>query len=343
MKKKNNNMSSLLGLLIVLVLAVGALIVFVSQMNGDGDVSSPVSDVSTNDISSSDVSDDLSSADENNSIDISDTIEDSSSEPSEIVSNDESSFESKDESEEESKNESKEESTSPEEPIYTYEYKIDITDYLQYIEPSDKNEYLFLVNYENTLSKDYKPTDLIDVVNTRNGWPTQKLRKTAAKALEALFAEMKEEGMLYVNNDSGYRHSVTSAYRSYAQQKENFENKVQRVKNENPGISQEEAEIKAATAVARPGTSEHQTGLCLDMHNMSSAVQSFKDEKAAKWLAENSYKFGFILRYPADKTDITKIMYEPWHFRYVGRYHATRMYELDMCLEEYMEYLEQNS
>ena len=144
--KKNNNMSSLLGLLIVLVLAVGALIVFVSQMNGDGDVSSPVSDVSINDISSSDVSDDLSSADENNSIDISDTIEDSSSEPSEIVSNDESSFESKDESEEESKNESKEESTSPEEPVYTYEYKIDITDYLQYIEPSDKNEYLFLVN-----------------------------------------------------------------------------------------------------------------------------------------------------------------------------------------------------
>lgn len=340
---KKNNMSPILGLLIVLVLTIGALIVFVSQMGGEPEVSAPITDTSANDNSIDETKSDTSDFNETGDIESNEPSDEQSNADQSVESKDESKTESKDESKDESKNESKDESKEPDEPSYTYEYKIDISEYLQYIEPSDRDEYLFLVNYENILSKDYKPTDLIDVVNTRNGWPTQKLRKTAAKALEALFAEMKEEGMLYVNNDSGYKHSVTSAYRSYAQQKENFENKVQRVKNENPGISQEEAEIKAATAVARPGTSEHQTGLCLDMHNMSSAVQSFKDQKAAKWLAENSYKFGYILRYPEDKVDITKIMYEPWHFRYVGRYHATRMYELDMCLEEYMEYLEKNS
>ena len=340
---KKNNMSPILGLLIVLVLTIGALIVFVSQMGGEPEVSAPITDTSANDNSIDETKNDTSDFNETGDIESNEPSDEQSNADQSVESKDESKTESKDESKDESKNESKDESKEPDEPSYTYEYKIDISEYLQYIEPSDRDEYLFLVNYENILSKDYKPTDLIDVVNTRNGWPTQKLRKTAAKALEALFAEMKEEGMLYVNNDSGYKHSVTSAYRSYAQQKENFENKVQRVKNENPGISQEDAEIKAATAVARPGTSEHQTGLCLDMHNMSSAVQSFKDQKAAKWLAENSYKFGYVLRYPEDKVDITKIMYEPWHFRYVGRYHATRMYELDMCLEEYMEYLEKNS
>ena len=97
------------------------------------------------------------------------------------------------------------------------------------------------------------------------------------------------------------------------------------------------AEEKAATIVARPGTSEHQTGLAADMHNMASAEQSFGETEAAKWLAANAYKFGFILRYEEDKQDITKIIYEPWHFRYVGRYHATRIYESGMCFEEYLE------
>lgn len=333
---KKNNMSAFLGLLIVLVLTIGALIVFVSQMSETAETSANVSNNSIDNTSIADSSIDNSDSIENSDTSINSSVNDSSS----VTSNDESSMPSTDESVE-SEDESKDESKEPD--SYTYEYKIDISEFLQYIEPSNRDEYLFLVNYENTLSKDYKPTDLVDVVNTRNGWPTQKLRETAAKALEALFAEAKEDGMLYINNDSGYRLSVTSGYRSYSTQKTNFENKVQRVKNENPGISQEEAEIKAATAVARPGTSEHQTGLCIDMHNMPEAVKTFKNEKAAKWLAENSYRFGFILRYPEDKVDITKIMYEPWHFRYVGRYHATRMYELDMCLEEYMEYLEKNS
>ena len=75
------------------------------------------------------------------------------------------------------------------------------------------------------------------------------------------------------------------------------------------------------------------------MHNIPSADTAFASQEAATWLKNNCYKFGFILRYPEDKTDITGISFEPWHFRYVGRYHATRMHELGLCLEEYWDYL----
>ena len=77
----------------------------------------------------------------------------------------------------------------------------------------------------------------------------------------------------------------------------------------------------------------------MDMHNLPSAEQSFAQKPEAKWLAENCYRFGFILRYPEDKQSITNIIYEPWHFRFVGREAATEMHEKGMCLEEYVEYL----
>ena len=72
------------------------------------------------------------------------------------------------------------------------------------------------------------------------------------------------------------------------------------------------------------------------MHNLASADKLFAKEEAYTWLRENAHKFGFILRFPEDKTDITKIDFEPWHYRYVGRYHATKIYEAGMCLEEYV-------
>ena len=104
-----------------------------------------------------------------------------------------------------------------------------------------------------------------------------------------------------------------------------------------------EAEAKAATVVTYPGSSEHQSGLCVDMHNFRAAgrdmADDFANSDAGKWLQENCYKFGYVLRFEKDKTDITGITYESWHFRYVGRFHATRMHELDMCLEEYCAYL----
>ncbi|MBQ2766381.1 MAG: M15 family metallopeptidase, partial [Clostridia bacterium] len=87
------------------------------------------------------------------------------------------------------------------------------------------------------------------------------------------------------------------------------------------------------------GSSEHQTGLCVDMHNLPAASKDFANEDAYKWLKENCWKFGFILRYPEDKTEITGISFEPWHYRYVGRYHAQRIYQMNMCLEEYIAYI----
>ena len=90
-------------------------------------------------------------------------------------------------------------------------------------------------------------------------------------------------------------------------------------------------------AVMRPaGSCEHQLGLCADLHNLPEADVSVGETEAFKWLRDNCWKFGFILRYPADKVDITGCSYEPWHYRYVGRYHAQKMYNEGLCLEEYL-------
>ncbi len=208
-------------------------------------------------------------------------------------------------------------------------YEIDITDYLQYIEP-ETDEYLFLVNPTHTLASDYVPDDLVDCGITRkDGRATQKLRKCAAKALEALMAEGAKNGVTNV--------TATSAYRSYDYQQYLFNLYCEQ--NQSKFKTREECEKYVLTFSTKPGTSEHQSGLCLDMHNISSAEVTFAQKPEAKWLAENCYRFGFILRYPEDKTEITGITFEPWHFRFVGREYATQMHEKNMCLEEYMEYL----
>ena len=208
------------------------------------------------------------------------------------------------------------------------DYLTDLSAYTKYINPENRDEYLILINVENQLDPAYIPDDLIDVADTRkDGRATQKLREYAAKALEALLIEARANGF----NDI----TVTSAYRSYEYQTTLFNQRVAMY----PNLSNEEARAKAATVVAIPGTSEHQSGLCLDMHNLGAADVSFVNTEQAKWLAENSYKFGYILRFPEDKIEITGISFEPWHFRYVGRYHAAQMYELGLCFEEYMNYL----
>ncbi len=212
---------------------------------------------------------------------------------------------------------------------YSYTFSADLSSYEQYMNPHN-DDYLFLVNVDNKLQENYIPDDLTDVIYTRDdGRNTQQMRLYAEKALEALFIEAQAQGMTYVNPKSGYGLSVMSAYRSYAYQKQLFDQRV-------ASTGSEEA---ASKIVQYPGASEHQSGLCCDMHNLSSADESYESDASAKWLAENSYKFGFILRYPKDKTEITGISFEPWHFRFVGRYHASKMYELGMCLEEYMEYI----
>ncbi len=213
-----------------------------------------------------------------------------------------------------------ESSGETEEPI---DFILDLSSYEEYMNPAQRDEYLILVNTDNPLTREYAPTDLTGSIYTRSDRDTRTLRKYACLALEAF---LKEAGANGINDVT-----VTSAYRSYDYQEQLFNNEVAL-------LGSKEA---AAKNVNPPGSSEHQTGLAVDMHNMSAASREFANTNAAKWLAENAHNFGFILRYPKDKTDITGISFEPWHFRYVGRYHATKMYELDMCLEEYIEYINQ--
>ena len=112
------------------------------------------------------------------------------------------------------------------------------------------------------------------------------------------------------------------------------------------GMTRAEAEKKTEEYTARPKTSEHHTGLAIDIttDEWESAGKglsiSFENTDACKWLKANAHKYGFILRYPKEKESITKIKYEPWHFRYVGVEHATKIYNQGICLEEYIDSLE---
>ncbi len=209
------------------------------------------------------------------------------------------------------------------------DYKIDIAPYLQYIEPENKYEYVFLVNPQNTLDKDYEPDDLTDCGHTRkDGRATQKLRKNAAESLKAFLAEAKEYGFDDI--------TVTSAYRSYSYQDYLFNMYFNRDWATGKYKTKAECEKHTLTYSTKPGTSEHQSGLCLDMHNLPAATDAFGGTEEADWLEENCYRFGFILRYPKDTIDITGIKYEPWHFRYVGREAATEIHKLGITLDEYV-------
>jgi D-alanyl-D-alanine carboxypeptidase len=133
---------------------------------------------------------------------------------------------------------------------------------------------------------------------------------------------------------------VASGYRSKEKQEELFAKKVQRVMD-SQGVSEEEAAVIAARSVAVPGTSEHQLGLAVDIVDTKYWVLDKKQEEmpAQKWLMENSWRFGFILRFPTGKTSVTGIIYEPWHYRYVGEKVATEIYHSGLTLEEYLQQL----
>lgn len=138
---------------------------------------------------------------------------------------------------------------------------------------------------------------------------------------------------------AGLRPLICSSYRSQETQQRLYENKIRRLMRK--GLSREEATAQAGAVVAVPGTSEHQTGLAVDLVDKS--YQHLDDAQAStevqQWLMENSWKYGFVLRYPAEKSDVTGIIYEPWHYRYVGETAAREMRELGLCLEEYIEWL----
>lgn len=211
-------------------------------------------------------------------------------------------------------------------------YSIDMNPYEQYVNPADPMEYVILVDAKHTLEADYEPDDLVRIKDMKPGRPEyySYMRACAEKALEAFL----EEGRKYGINDVG----VSNGYRSYAIQKTLFETYKSEERAKHPDYTEEQIEALVLTYSLRPGTSEHQSGLCVDMHNQKDTDLSFAGTEAALWLEANCYRFGFILRYPKDKEDITTVMFEPWHFRFVGREAATEMHELGMCLEEYCAY-----
>lgn len=183
---------------------------------------------------------------------------------------------------------------------------------------------LLLVNPWTPLPEDFLPGELVPVQND------QAVDARAYPDLQDMLGDMSQAGLSPL---------ICSSYRSQERQQELYDNKVQRVMAE--GASREAAQAEAARWVARPGTSEHQTGLAVDIVSLSNQMLDETQESTPEfqWLAENAWKYGFILRYPSDKSEKTGIAYEPWHFRFVGKEAAEEMYDLGLCLEEYLESL----
>lgn len=146
--------------------------------------------------------------------------------------------------------------------------------------------------------------------------------------------------MLKDGRAEGMNFKIVSAYRTMKKQTNLYNNKIRRLIAE--GKTEEEANELAGTVVAYPGTSEHQLGLAVDI--VDRGYQSLTERQAntdeAKWLKENCWKYGFILRYPLDKTEETGIIFEPWHYRYVGLEAAKEIMEQGICLEEYLDAVE---
>lgn len=191
-----------------------------------------------------------------------------------------------------------------------------------YVMPhQDPTDILILVNKQNRAPA--VPVTLVkpDVTPTRESVAENiYMRPEAASALEALFEGAAEAGLtLY----------ATSGYRSYSTQKAIFDRKAA-----------ERGEQAANRSVAKPGYSEHQTGLAMDIEGETTLgtglTEAFGESPEGIWVAEHCHEYGFIIRYPKDKTNITGYIYEPWHIRYVGVEAATEITELGATFEEYI-------
>lgn len=249
----------------------------------------------------------------------------------------------------------KEQPTVPQNPthyyedaVYVYQAEVDEDVLLTGLD----EEYLRLANKVYILGGSFAPASLSSLTCPTYNGKDVELETRTAYALYEMLKEMRHDGVTDV--------FVTSGYRSYAYQKSLNNYYVQQ---ESKGFSTNaytyfgadyiqknyidkglssltSADVEAVVRSysAAPGTSEHQTGLCLDFitSTMSGLDVTFEDTAAFDWLAENAYKFGFIMRYPKGKEGITGYTYEPWHYRFVGREAATDIYFSGLTLEEYL-------
>ena len=213
--------------------------------------------------------------------------------------------------------------------------------------------YLILANKTNELASTYEPSGLTTL--TCETTYSMKLEGRAAQALYVMLLEMRAAGVSDI--------AVTSAYRSYEYQVNTYNGWVQeemkapisedayRVLGQEYikmnyldkkiySLNLADAHKVAQSYSALPGQSEHQTGLCIDFITSKmngELTEEFETTEAFEWLSKNAYKFGFILRYPKGKENITGYTYEPWHYRFVGREAATDIYVGDMTLEQYLQ------
>ena len=182
--------------------------------------------------------------------------------------------------------------------------------------------YLTLVNFETPIDPDFQPP----LTWIQDG--TQRFDSRAAGALEAMLADMKDQGLSPI---------VCSGYRTRETQEGLYKNQVDFWLGQ--GYDQASAEAEAALLVARPDTSEHQLGLAADIVSAGNQIldEGQGQTPEQQWLLSHCQEYGFILRYPSGKTELTGVSYEPWHYRYVGVEAAGKIMAQGLCLEEYLE------
>lgn len=206
--------------------------------------------------------------------------------------------------------------------ILLFFYDENEDDFYENIKKIEKpNDIIVLVNKNNVLPNNYIPNDL-RLINNRYAYDNKYLREEAAVNFENLSADAS---LL------GYRIIATSAFRDYEYQGKLFNEYAS-----NKGIEY------ALLCSAKPGHSEHQTGLSVDVEGSNKDYDEFEKAIEFNWMKENAHKYGFILRYPKGKEHITGFKYEPWHYRYVGVEHATKIYNKKITLEEYLKKAEFN-
>lgn len=182
--------------------------------------------------------------------------------------------------------------------------------------PVSEHWNLLVVNEWNEMPENFE----LELTELSNG---QKVDSRVYPYLQEMFDVARAQDIYPV---------VREGYRTEEDQQKILDERIQRYKNE--GLSERRAEKAARAYVALPGTSEHHLGSAVDI-NADTSMSTNNDVYI--WLAENAYKYGFILRYPEGKEGITGIRYEPWHYRYVGKEAAKEIYEKGICLEEYFE------
>ena len=188
-----------------------------------------------------------------------------------------------------------------------------------HVASEDNGWNLILVNRDSYIPDDYQ----VELTELSNG---KKVDSRIYPELQEMFNDARAQG---------YGLFVREGYRTQEEQQQLMDEKIEAYENE--GKSKSEAKKLAEQWVAIPGTSEHQLGIAVDIN--ADTTKSSSDD-VYKWLEENAHTYGFIKRYPSNKTDITGIINEPWHYRYVGKEVASEIYSQGICLEEYIDTLD---